>query len=357
MIPRSAARRKPVPPSDPLSADGWPAVAADDLPADILLRRLQGVTQPSAGQWYACCPAHLDSRPSLSVTETPDFKLLVYCHTGCVVDTILAAVGLNQSHLFPSDYAVFKALRSGKRKRHALYAARPAYAADATDVPDATVRILTELLRAAHGAAVAGGHLALLAERLSLPADALAAFGVGWEASGSARYVFAERDGKGRVVGLVYRDAVSGMKWCRTGSRRGIIMACQPPAAIKNQAAPLYLPEGHTDTIALHGAGCLAIGRPAARLSGAAQRWLGDFLLAHPGLWKKRPVIVTGDNDEAGRLGAQQTAETLTGLLSKPVLCAFPPAAYKDMREWITVGGFMPGWPLTQHHQPRSATE
>ena len=85
---------------------------------------------------------------------------------------------------------------------------------------------------------------------------------------------------------------------------------------------------------------------PAARLSGPAEKWLVEFLLAYPGLWKVRPVVVTGDNDLAGHQGAEATTTVLSNVLGKSVICAFPPPSCKDMRDWTVTGLFKPGWPL-----------
>src|SRR5262245_66520020 len=49
--------------------------------------------------WKACCPAHDDHTPSLSITPAPD-KVLVYCHAQCPLDAILAALGLTRRDLF-----------------------------------------------------------------------------------------------------------------------------------------------------------------------------------------------------------------------------------------------------------------
>ena len=49
----------------------------------------------------ARCPAHEDSRASLSVTEASDGKLLVHCHAGCKSEDICAALGLTLADLFP----------------------------------------------------------------------------------------------------------------------------------------------------------------------------------------------------------------------------------------------------------------
>src|SRR5947208_1280087 len=78
----------------PAQCAKWPPVGADDLPADMLLPRLIGVKRSQPGCWTACCPAHPDSTPSLSITEADDYRLLVYCHAGCDTTDVLAAVGL-----------------------------------------------------------------------------------------------------------------------------------------------------------------------------------------------------------------------------------------------------------------------
>ena len=50
-------------------------------------------------QWQACCPAHDDHTPSLSITPATD-KVLLYCHAQCPLDAILAALGLTRRDLF-----------------------------------------------------------------------------------------------------------------------------------------------------------------------------------------------------------------------------------------------------------------
>ncbi len=49
------------------------------------------------GRWYgsygvACCPAHNDHTPSLSIRETDDGKILVRCHAGCDQERVIAAL-------------------------------------------------------------------------------------------------------------------------------------------------------------------------------------------------------------------------------------------------------------------------
>lgn len=70
-------------------------------PADTLLPKLQRVYSRGQGSWSACCPAHDDSSPSLSIRETSNGTLLLFCHAGCDVHRIVASVGLELSALFP----------------------------------------------------------------------------------------------------------------------------------------------------------------------------------------------------------------------------------------------------------------
>ena len=42
--------------------------------------------------WTACCPAHEDTKPSLAISNSPDGKLLVYCHAGCSQDQVISAL-------------------------------------------------------------------------------------------------------------------------------------------------------------------------------------------------------------------------------------------------------------------------
>lgn len=71
------------------------------MSADNLLSRLDKVKQTGHGKWIACCPAHGDKSPSLSIRETDDGTILVHCFAGCSAVEIISAVGLQMSDLFP----------------------------------------------------------------------------------------------------------------------------------------------------------------------------------------------------------------------------------------------------------------
>lgn len=57
------------------------------------------LTQSLGGKWYgryglACCPAHGDRKPSLSLADAPDGRLLLNCKTGCAFTDILDVLRL-----------------------------------------------------------------------------------------------------------------------------------------------------------------------------------------------------------------------------------------------------------------------
>ena len=62
--------------------------------------RAQGKTVNANGQTaQAQCPAHDDRNPSLALTDAPG-KVLAYCHGGCDIRDILAALNLAETDLF-----------------------------------------------------------------------------------------------------------------------------------------------------------------------------------------------------------------------------------------------------------------
>ena len=66
------------------------------------LEWLKGVTPAGEGSWVACCPAHGDEHPSMSVTLR-DGKILVHCHTGCSSEDIVSSLGLQMKDLFQTS--------------------------------------------------------------------------------------------------------------------------------------------------------------------------------------------------------------------------------------------------------------
>lgn len=51
--------------------------------------------------YTACCPAHDDKHPSFKVTELQDGRILMYCRSGCDIESIVSALGMSVSDLYP----------------------------------------------------------------------------------------------------------------------------------------------------------------------------------------------------------------------------------------------------------------
>jgi hypothetical protein len=71
------------------------------MSVEQLLSRLDRVRSTGSGRWLACCPAHEDRSPSLSIRELADGRILLHDFGGCRTDDVLSAIGLTMTDLFP----------------------------------------------------------------------------------------------------------------------------------------------------------------------------------------------------------------------------------------------------------------
>ena len=78
-----------------------------------LLSKLAKVKKTGKKQWQACCPAHNDHNPSLSISEK-DGKILLHCFTGCNSDDICNALQIKQSDLFLDTVSTYKSKEKGQ---------------------------------------------------------------------------------------------------------------------------------------------------------------------------------------------------------------------------------------------------
>src|SRR2546428_5660427 len=67
---------------------------------DKVLAHLKGVRTSLRG-WKACCPAHADREPSLSIGLGEHGQVLLKCFAGCSLERIIEAMGLTLADLFP----------------------------------------------------------------------------------------------------------------------------------------------------------------------------------------------------------------------------------------------------------------
>lgn len=82
---------------------GKARIEYNETPLQRLLPRLDKVRETGRGQYLACCPAHDDRSPSLSVRECADNTVLIHCFALCAPPDVLASVGMDVADLFP-DY-------------------------------------------------------------------------------------------------------------------------------------------------------------------------------------------------------------------------------------------------------------
>jgi len=74
-----------------------------DMDIKTFLSHFTKVRQMKPNHWMACCPAHDDKTPSLSITERPD-RTLIYCHAGCEAEDVLKKADLSWSDLYRNQF-------------------------------------------------------------------------------------------------------------------------------------------------------------------------------------------------------------------------------------------------------------
>jgi hypothetical protein len=109
--------------------------------ANRLLDRLENVRKTGTGRWIACCPAHDDKRPSLSIRETDDGRVLLHCFTGCSVEEVLRGAALEIDALFPSGAGNPDHRRRGERRPFAAADVLRAVGHEATIVAIVAARL------------------------------------------------------------------------------------------------------------------------------------------------------------------------------------------------------------------------
>lgn len=83
------------------------------MTTDTLLNALVKVKQTNQSTWIACCPAHDDKNPSLSIRQVDDGRILIHCFAGCSAFEILDSIGLSFADVHPKSNlgSTFKPLR------------------------------------------------------------------------------------------------------------------------------------------------------------------------------------------------------------------------------------------------------
>lgn len=92
-----------------------------------LLSKMDKVERLSPGnhqaRYKACCPAHGDKNPSLSITLSSSDTILLKCWAGCSAEEVVNSVGMEMTDLFPDT-----------QKHHVAQVRRPFSAEQAAKV-------------------------------------------------------------------------------------------------------------------------------------------------------------------------------------------------------------------------------
>ena len=257
---------------------------------DEFLSRLEGV-RPNGNGSMACCPAHDDRTPSLSVSEGEDGRILVKCFAGCDPEAIVQAVGLGLEDLFNGD----------DQDR----APRPATKLPRQSKPDLEP-IDPAIVERMHRALSTNDRAYLKAERM-LSDDLIDRYQIGRE----------ERGGEKRItipIANKQGDYLDVRRWLPLKARtkdKHKILHWRPGYGTPRlfpidqlEGDELVLCEGELDALA-----SIDHGIPAITTTCGVGTW-PDTLSEQ---FKGNRVTILMDHDQAGREGAQKRAQSLAG--------------------------------------------
>ncbi len=87
---------------------------------NVILDKLQKVKSHGNGSFMACCPAHDDRSPSLSIKDNGDGRIMFKCFAGCETLDILQSIGLDWDDVMPPKQE--KIVHTVKPKAFQIYA-------------------------------------------------------------------------------------------------------------------------------------------------------------------------------------------------------------------------------------------
>jgi len=230
----------------------------------------------------ACCPAHDDNNPSLSLSETPDGKLLWNCRAGC------------------SQEAVYEKLKE-------LVGMKPATAKPISEKQSTPTQPLT---------------LSELARAKQLNSVKLHQWGVREEPDGKLAIHYLTRDGE--VSAVQFRNALTGdnrFKW-RSGDT--VILYGLWRISEWGTTGTLYLCEGTTDCWSMWSADLPALGIPSA------STWKPEWWNELHGFQR---IVLIPDTDSAGAKLVEKLSHTVPMELSSRVYVLRLPDGVKDVNE------------------------
>jgi hypothetical protein len=253
----------------------------DGAPIDRVLGKLPGAKRSGSG-WKACCPAHEDAHPSLSIGVGRDGQVLLRCHAGCTLEAVLAALGLSVSDLFPPNH---EAGNSGNASTGSPHGTPPR----------------RRRIKAVYSYVAEDGTLRFQTVRL--------------EPKG-----FYQRRPDGHGGWIHNLDGVVRILY-----RLPELLASSPERAV-------WIPEGEKDADALAALGLMA----STAVGGANAPWLPQYTEALRG----RTVVLLPDNDAPGWDRMRAIARALIGVAKRVRIVELPDLSPKgDVSDWLAAGG------------------
>ncbi len=285
-----------------------------------LLQEINPAWLPPSPERYKSfrCPLHDDRHPSAGLYQTKSGNWRFKCH-GCGLNfDAFTLVRYKQICKFPD------AVRWLERRFPSALPATQLPAKPACEPVDwpAEHRRWRKCCRS--------DQIARFAGELGVTPAALNSIGLGRTKDA---WVFPERDGTGKVIGLGLRYA-SGRQIAMKGSRRGLTL----PGAWRDFEAPILIVEGPTDAAACLTMGLPVIGRAAAFSSLHLAEAIGD---------RSAVIVVEQDRRIAtkgpkkgklewpGRDGACKVAEVLRGVDVDVTVSPCRLDGHKDPRVWF----------------------
>lgn len=234
---------------------------------DDVLSRLEGVKR--TGQSFkACCPAHDDQTPSLSI-RLKDGRILVKCFAGCSAEAIVGAMGLTMRDLFDDDASSYERAR-------AKFAASSGSGTRGTGKSKDWGELVTTYVYED-----ADGKPLHYVER--------------WHAT-KPDGTYSKQFPQGRYVD---GGKVRGLASVKT------VLFRLPQLLRTSRDETVYIPEGEKDVLAF-----ALLGLPATWVPGGGSKFRPD----HAEVLRGRPVVIVMDPDPTGRRNARQFYERLSGV-------------------------------------------
>lgn len=253
-----------------------------------LAHRCDKPRQLANGSWTACCPAHNDQSPSLSISDG-NKGTLVRCHAGCTPEAIMAALGRSMGDLFPPPPHARLTVRRG-----------PQAAPPPAPIPPRLVA--TYDYHDAHGSVLY--HV----QR--------------WEPG---------RHGGAKDFGQRRPDGQGGWINNMQGVTRVLWRLPQVLAAVQ-AGEVVYVTEGEKACTALLTLGVCG----TTKSGGSGSAWEPQYSEALRGA----RVVILPDNDPPGRTCAQKTAQALHGIAACVQVLELPGLPeHGDVVEWLAAGG------------------